>query len=67
MLLFCPIHKVTKHNSSIYNDFDSCHQTGFGPLTKTTNSAVFQNAIDSLVATGGGDPPEMSLSGLQVK
>lgn len=54
-------------NSSIYIDFDSCHQTGFGPLTKTTNSAVFQNAIDSLVATGGGDPPEMSLSGLQVK
>ncbi|XP_006808726.1 von Willebrand factor A domain-containing protein 7-like [Neolamprologus brichardi] len=39
---------------------------GFGPLTKTTNSAVFQNAIDSLVATGGGDPPEMSLSGLQL-
>ncbi|XP_068572631.1 von Willebrand factor A domain-containing protein 7-like [Cebidichthys violaceus] len=38
----------------------------FGPLTKTTDPNVFKNAIDSLSATGGGDFPEMSLSGLQL-
>ncbi|XP_031712874.1 von Willebrand factor A domain-containing protein 7-like [Anarrhichthys ocellatus] len=38
----------------------------FGPLTKTTDPKVFKNAIDSLSATGGGDFPEMSLSGLQL-
>ncbi|XP_049896948.1 von Willebrand factor A domain-containing protein 7-like [Epinephelus moara] len=38
----------------------------FGPLTRTTDPEVFRNAINSLTATGGGDPPEMSLSGLQL-
>ncbi|KAI4814303.1 hypothetical protein KUCAC02_003503 [Chaenocephalus aceratus] len=38
----------------------------FGPLLKTTDPNVFKNAIDSLRAEGGGDSPEMSLSGLQL-
>ncbi|KAL7389865.1 hypothetical protein ABVT39_011242 [Epinephelus coioides] len=38
----------------------------FGPLTRTTDPEVFRNAINSLTATGGGDFPEMSLSGLQL-
>ncbi|XP_071362498.1 von Willebrand factor A domain-containing protein 7-like isoform X2 [Trachinotus anak] len=38
----------------------------FGPLTKTTDPNVFKNAINSLSADGGGDSPEMSLSGLQL-
>ncbi|XP_024117529.1 von Willebrand factor A domain-containing protein 7 isoform X2 [Oryzias melastigma] len=33
---------------------------------KTSNSKVFQKAMDSLNITGGGDKPEMSLSGLQL-
>ncbi|KAE8287386.1 von Willebrand factor A domain-containing protein 7 Protein G7c Precursor [Larimichthys crocea] len=38
----------------------------FGPLTRTTDPNVFKNAINALTATGGGDFPEMSLSGLQL-
>ncbi|KAK1883219.1 von Willebrand factor A domain containing protein 7 [Dissostichus eleginoides] len=38
----------------------------FGPLLKTTDPNVFKNAINSLRANGGGDSPEMSLSGLQL-
>ncbi|KAM8740973.1 von Willebrand factor A domain-containing protein 7-like [Acanthopagrus schlegelii] len=38
----------------------------FGPLMRTTDPDKFKNAINSLSATGGGDLPEMSLSGLQL-
>ncbi|CAK6971423.1 von Willebrand factor A domain-containing protein 7-like [Scomber scombrus] len=38
----------------------------FGPLIRTTDPTVFKNAINSLTATGGGDAPELSLSGLQL-
>nr|XP_019952836.1 PREDICTED: von Willebrand factor A domain-containing protein 7-like [Paralichthys olivaceus] len=38
----------------------------FGPLTRTTDPDVFKGAINSLTATGGGDSPEMSLSGLRL-
>ncbi|XP_034461474.1 von Willebrand factor A domain-containing protein 7-like [Hippoglossus hippoglossus] len=38
----------------------------FGPLTRTTDPEVFKRAINSLTATGGGDFPEMSLSGLRL-
>ncbi|XP_059208302.1 von Willebrand factor A domain-containing protein 7-like [Centropristis striata] len=38
----------------------------FGPLIKTTDPVAFQNAINALTASGGGDLPEMSLSGLQL-
>ncbi|KAM9729384.1 von Willebrand factor A domain-containing protein 7-like isoform 1-T2 [Menidia menidia] len=38
----------------------------FGPLQKTTDPKVFQNSINSLFPSGGGDAPEMSLSGLQL-
>ncbi|KAJ8250178.1 hypothetical protein COCON_G00221000 [Conger conger] len=37
---------------------------GVGPLTRTRNSDIFKQRIDALSATGGGDTPEMSLSGL---
>ncbi|XP_033995611.1 LOW QUALITY PROTEIN: von Willebrand factor A domain-containing protein 7-like [Trematomus bernacchii] len=55
----------TKDEPSLYilvpfNDPD------FGPLLKTTDPNVFKNAINSLRAEGGGDSPEMSLSGLQL-
>ncbi|XP_036067156.1 von Willebrand factor A domain-containing protein 7-like [Oryzias melastigma] len=38
----------------------------FGPLIKTTNADVFKGYINSLTPSGGGDFPEMSLSGLQL-
>ncbi|CAN9493256.1 unnamed protein product [Ophioblennius macclurei] len=37
-----------------------------GPLVKTTDPSVFKIVIDSLQASGGGDEPELSLSGLQL-
>ncbi|XP_028273705.1 von Willebrand factor A domain-containing protein 7-like [Parambassis ranga] len=39
---------------------------GFGPLTMTTNADVFKASINKLSASGGGDIPEMCLSGLQI-
>ncbi|KAJ8372224.1 hypothetical protein AAFF_G00293430, partial [Aldrovandia affinis] len=39
---------------------------GVGPLTRTTDSNVFKNRINGLTANGGGDLPEMSLTGLQL-
>ncbi|XP_062329348.1 von Willebrand factor A domain-containing protein 7-like [Osmerus eperlanus] len=38
----------------------------FGPLTRTTDPDYFKTQINSLTASGGGDFPEMSLSGLQL-
>eukprot|EP00063_Salmo_salar_P090528 XP_014065363.1 PREDICTED: von Willebrand factor A domain-containing protein 7-like isoform X2 [Salmo salar] len=38
----------------------------FGPLIKTTNPDVMKAEIANLTADGGGDLPEMCLSGLQV-
>ncbi len=40
--------------------------TDFGPLTRTGNADIFKKRINSLSATGGGDAPEMCLSGLLV-
>ncbi|XP_069024123.1 von Willebrand factor A domain-containing protein 7 [Embiotoca jacksoni] len=39
---------------------------GFGPLTITTNADTFKDSINKLSAKGGGDTPELSLSGLQL-
>ncbi|CAK6969157.1 von Willebrand factor A domain-containing protein 7-like [Scomber scombrus] len=39
---------------------------GFGPLIRTTNADVFKDSINKLSASGGGDIPELSLSGLQL-
>ncbi|XP_070847062.1 von Willebrand factor A domain-containing protein 7 [Chaetodon trifascialis] len=39
---------------------------GFGPLTVTTNADVFKDRISELTASGGGDIPELCLSGLQL-
>ncbi|XP_027888394.1 LOW QUALITY PROTEIN: mucin-3A-like [Xiphophorus couchianus] len=38
----------------------------FGPLLQTTDPDVFKSYINSLTPNGGGDAPEMSLSGLQL-
>ncbi|MEQ2230395.1 hypothetical protein ILYODFUR_028834, partial [Ilyodon furcidens] len=38
----------------------------FGPLYQTTDPKVFKSYINSLIPNGGGDFPEMSLSGLQL-
>ncbi|KAK6317578.1 hypothetical protein J4Q44_G00129780 [Coregonus suidteri] len=38
----------------------------FGPLMRTTEPDVFKAQINALNANGGGDFPEMSLSGLQL-
>ncbi|KAI4895401.1 hypothetical protein NFI96_022024 [Prochilodus magdalenae] len=38
----------------------------FGPLTRTTDPDVFKSKIAALKAKGGGDAPEMCLSGLQL-
>lgn len=37
-----------------------------GPLTVTTDADIFKGIINKLSASGGGDIPELSLSGLQV-
>ncbi|XP_020497331.2 von Willebrand factor A domain-containing protein 7 isoform X1 [Labrus bergylta] len=38
----------------------------FGPMTKTTDAETMKREISKLTATGGGDEPEMCLSGLQL-
>ncbi|KAM9315079.1 von Willebrand factor A domain-containing protein 7 isoform 2-T2 [Pholidichthys leucotaenia] len=38
----------------------------FGPVIRTTDADVFKASINKLTAFGGGDFPEMSLSGLQL-
>uniref|UniRef100_A0A8C9RCE8 von Willebrand factor A domain-containing protein 7-like n=1 Tax=Scleropages formosus TaxID=113540 RepID=A0A8C9RCE8_SCLFO len=38
----------------------------FGPLTRTTNADEFKLRISALTPDGGGDEPEMCLSGLQL-
>ncbi|XP_024261931.1 von Willebrand factor A domain-containing protein 7 isoform X2 [Oncorhynchus tshawytscha] len=38
----------------------------FGPLMRTTDPNIFKAQINALNADGGGDYPEMSLSGLQL-
>ncbi|XP_069002307.1 von Willebrand factor A domain-containing protein 7-like [Embiotoca jacksoni] len=55
----------TKNEPSVYI-LVPFNDPGFGPLTKTTDPAVFMNVINSLSVTGGGDEEEMSLSGLQL-
>ncbi|XP_060941061.1 von Willebrand factor A domain-containing protein 7-like [Limanda limanda] len=39
---------------------------GFGPLIMTTDADVFKSNLNKLSANGGGDIPELSLSGLQL-
>ncbi|KAK2919169.1 hypothetical protein Q8A73_003540 [Channa argus] len=39
---------------------------GFGPLMTTTSADVFKESINKLSASGGGDIPELCLSGLQL-
>ncbi|KAK1151762.1 von Willebrand factor A domain-containing protein 7-like [Acipenser oxyrinchus oxyrinchus] len=38
----------------------------YGPVFKTQNVSQFQNSIASLTVGGGGDCPEMAMSGLQL-
>ncbi|XP_039890247.1 von Willebrand factor A domain-containing protein 7-like [Simochromis diagramma] len=38
----------------------------FGPLKMTADPDIFKGQINSLTASGGGDAPEMALSGLQL-
>ncbi|XP_017319799.1 von Willebrand factor A domain-containing protein 7 [Ictalurus punctatus] len=38
----------------------------YGPLIRTTDPNVFKQQLNALTANGGGDAPEMSLSGLQL-
>ncbi|CAN9510134.1 unnamed protein product [Ophioblennius macclurei] len=39
---------------------------GFGPLMMTTDADMFKDSISKLSASGGGDIPELCLSGLQL-
>ncbi|KAE8300745.1 von Willebrand factor A domain-containing protein 7 Protein G7c Precursor [Larimichthys crocea] len=39
---------------------------GFGPLIMTTDADIFKDNINKLSANGGGDIPELCLSGLQL-
>ncbi|XP_019732033.1 von Willebrand factor A domain-containing protein 7-like [Hippocampus comes] len=39
---------------------------GFGPLLITTDADKFKESINELTASGGGDVPELCLSGLQL-
>lgn len=45
---------------------NNCVSLGVGPLTVTTDADIFKGIINKLSASGGGDIPELSLSGLQV-
>lgn len=47
-------------------NLNNCVSLGVGPLTVTTDADLFKGIIDKLSASGGGDIPELSLSGLQV-
>ncbi|XP_053478034.1 von Willebrand factor A domain-containing protein 7-like [Ictalurus furcatus] len=38
----------------------------YGPLSRTTDPNVFKQQLSALEASGGGDAPEMCLSGLQL-
>ncbi|XP_063333347.1 von Willebrand factor A domain-containing protein 7-like [Pelmatolapia mariae] len=38
----------------------------FGPIVMTSNADIFKGQMNSLTAAGGGDIPEMALSGLQL-
>ncbi|XP_053478045.1 von Willebrand factor A domain-containing protein 7-like [Ictalurus furcatus] len=38
----------------------------YGPLSRTTDPNVFKKQLNALTAAGGGDSPEMCLSGLQL-
>ncbi|KAL3996218.1 solute carrier family 6 (neurotransmitter transporter, GABA) member 1 [Sarotherodon galilaeus] len=38
----------------------------FGPIVMTSNADIFKRQMNSLTAAGGGDIPEMALSGLQL-
>uniref|UniRef100_A0A668SVC2 Hemicentin-1-like von Willebrand factor A domain-containing protein n=1 Tax=Oreochromis aureus TaxID=47969 RepID=A0A668SVC2_OREAU len=38
----------------------------FGPVIKTTDKNYFKEEINKLTASGGGDEPELSMSGLQL-
>uniref|UniRef100_A0A8C5WJ49 von Willebrand factor A domain containing 7 n=1 Tax=Leptobrachium leishanense TaxID=445787 RepID=A0A8C5WJ49_9ANUR len=42
------------------------HDPGYGPEYKTNDSREFLNKLDSLLALGGGDEPEMCLSALRL-
>ncbi|KAJ8258047.1 hypothetical protein GJAV_G00192600 [Gymnothorax javanicus] len=39
---------------------------GVGPLTRTTDSEIFKQRINALTASGGGDAPDLSLTGIQL-
>ncbi|XP_027023495.2 von Willebrand factor A domain-containing protein 7-like [Tachysurus fulvidraco] len=38
----------------------------YGPLTRTTDPDLFKKQLNALTASGGGDAPEMCLSGLRL-
>ncbi|XP_066535056.1 von Willebrand factor A domain-containing protein 7-like isoform X2 [Hoplias malabaricus] len=38
----------------------------FGPLTRTTDPNTFKSKVNALTASGGGDIPELCLTGLQL-
>ncbi|XP_053328531.1 von Willebrand factor A domain-containing protein 7 [Spea bombifrons] len=42
------------------------HDPGFGPVFKTSDPNEFRKYLNSLVALGGGDEPEMCLSALRL-
>ena len=48
----------SKYVLSPFND------PGVGPLTVTADATVFKNAINALFASGGGDCPELSQTGM---
>ena len=39
----------------------------FGPMTRTPDGDVMKDKVSKLTANGGGDLPELCLSGLQVQ
>lgn len=52
-------------NPTITTCFCALHEA-FGPMIRTTDPEKMKKEISKLKATGGGDAPEMCLSGLQV-
>lgn len=71
---FLSMIRVSNQEMNNYPLFLYCHHcihsfpssADFGPVTRTTDADEMKREINELTPNGGGDIPEMSLSGLRV-
>uniref|UniRef100_UPI0037E8EEE0 von Willebrand factor A domain-containing protein 7-like n=1 Tax=Semicossyphus pulcher TaxID=241346 RepID=UPI0037E8EEE0 len=58
--------KEKKLTSGYMGIFSAAKPKEFGPMIRTTDADIMKREISKLTAKGGGDHPEMCLSGLQL-